>query len=90
LRAHENWIKVIKANKFWLISGGWDESLHIWDVKSLILVKKIEIRLGPIFDFHLNDSRIVVLSKGKGNDNQLTILDFSMDFSYLKSPIYQN
>ncbi len=79
LHGHEHWIKALAVHANCLISGGWDESIFIWDINSLCLLKKVGLRLGPVSAIHVDNRKIVVHCRGKTSGNRLTVLNFGLE-----------
>ena len=78
LEGHNETIKflIFTNNSLKLISGGIDDFINIWDLKSKMLFKRIDIEYGCFFLEVLDDTRFIV----NGFNNDLKIYDFSRDF----------
>ncbi len=73
---HTEWIKSIDISGSILISGGWDETIYLWDVEKLKLAKKIKMEMGPITNIQSDKHKIISVGREEGFQHQLVIVDF--------------
>ncbi|KAJ2994413.1 hypothetical protein HDV02_001588 [Globomyces sp. JEL0801] len=73
---HSEWVKSIAISGKLLVSGGWDESVLLWNRENSTLVKKIRLDMGPISNIQCSETKVILACREEGFQHQLTILDF--------------
>ncbi len=76
LIGHTEWIKSLAISGTILISGGWEEIIHLWDIEKLKLVKRIKMDVGTITNIQSDRQKIVSVGREEGFQHQLAIIDF--------------
>src|SRR5689334_656782 len=74
---HTQWIKSLQVSGNYLISGGWEETIHLWDLQKQSLFKRVFLNMGPISNIQVNNSKITVSCREDGFQHQLCVLDFA-------------
>jgi WD40 repeat protein len=76
LIGHTQWIKSLHISGTILISGGWEETIHLWDIEKLRLVKRIKLNIGTISNIQSDNHKIVSVGREEGFQHQLAVIDF--------------
>ncbi|KAI8611622.1 hypothetical protein BC830DRAFT_623770 [Chytriomyces sp. MP71] len=71
------WVRCLDSNDKWLVSGGGDETIKVWDIESGTMIHHFILNRGPIVALQVDDRKIVTACRGRGYENQITVLDFS-------------
>ncbi|KAI8811201.1 WD40-repeat-containing domain protein [Cladochytrium replicatum] len=77
-RGHTNWIKAVDVNDTWIVSGGWDQCIRVWNWHTHQLVHTYHLNSGPIGCLRMDGSAetIIAACRGEDNQNQIVVLDF--------------
>ncbi|KAI8810075.1 WD40-repeat-containing domain protein [Cladochytrium replicatum] len=77
-RGHTNWIKAVDVNDAWIVSGGWDQCIRVWNWHTHQLVHTYHMSSGPIGSLRMDESAETVMAacRGEDNQNQVVVLDF--------------
>lgn len=80
LIGHNKWIKSIVISGNLLLSGGWDESLLMWDIETNALLKEVKMNMGPISNIQSNLTKIFLVCREEGFQHQIAVLDYSKNW----------
>lgn len=81
LIGHCQWIKTVSQSSMYLVSGGWDECIKIWNKENGKCNYTIQLNMGPVCNLQCDQNKIMAICREEGFQHQLTMVDFGRNFA---------